>query len=341
MTRGNWSYMLLAFIMSVSLWYMVVGQERVEQPITLRIEYSGMPADLVIKKGLVQDITIQLRGPKALIRTASESRYTYTVNLSHLKKGINTVPLTTTDLPFTRAFEVVDMTPSRLTLEVDALVEREIGVDVHMREGLAPSIAVKNFAWKPESALVRGPESVVSQIFRLYAEVPPPLDVAPKTVKVLASLVLPELVEAIPAQVEVTYGAVLATKEITLTRTVQHTIDTKSFLVMPQRVSIRAVVPLLEAENEDFLKEINVSIDAPPLDSFLAGHGAVQDSHAGRISDIEGDTSDEMASNAAEDLENTGVSVLDAQKMPVHIHAPATVKVLEITPQFIDVKPHI
>ncbi len=272
MARSNWSYMLLAFVMSVSLWYMVVGQARVEQPITLRIEYSGMPSDLVIKKGLVQDITIQLRGPRALIRTASESRYTYTVDLSNIKKGMNTLPLTTKDLPFTRAFEVVDMNPSRLTLEVDSLVERVIGVDVHMRDGLSAGVEVEHFSWKPESVTVRGPESVVSEIFRLHAEVPPPVQSSSRRITTQASIVVPPLVEAMPVQVDVTYYANVAMREMVLTRTLNHAVNLEHFSVTPHQVSVRVSVPELVADDEAVLQSITAYFEVPEEASHALAH---------------------------------------------------------------------
>lgn len=279
MARGNWSYMLLAFIMSLSLWYMVVGQARVEQPITLRIEYSGMPSNLVIKSGLVQDITIQLRGPRGLIRTASDARYTYTVDLSHIKKGINTVPLTTKDLPFTRAFEVVDMKPSRLNLEVDTLVEREIPVDVYMREGMPAGLEITNFTWKPDTVTVRGPESVVSEIVRLSAEIPPPTQASNRRITGQASIVVPALVDTMPVQVDVSYYANVAMREMVITRTLNHAVNLEHFSVSPHQVSVRLSIPELQAEDEDFLQTITAYFEVGDEASYLSWYGNILGTH--------------------------------------------------------------
>ncbi len=314
MTRSNWSYMLLAFVMSVSLWYMVVGQARVEQPITLRIEYSGMPSDLVIKNGLVQDITIQLRGPRALIRTASDSRYTYTVDLSHIKKGMNTVPLTTKDLPFTRAFEVVDMKPSRLNLEVDALVEREIGIDVHMREGTPTGVVVENFTWKPQSVTVRGPESVVANIFRLHAEVPPPTQSSNRRITTQASIVVPALVEAIPVQVDVSYNANIAMREMVLTRTLNHAVNLEHFSVSPHEVSIRVSIPELEAEDEALLRSITAYFEVPDEAPYMASHSVTSTGQRQLATDID---STKMLSMVSAEGSPTDVSNLHATLSPV------------------------
>ncbi len=322
----NWTYMLLAFVMSVALWYMVVGQERVEQPITLRIEYSGVPSDLVIKDGLVQTITIQLRGPRGLIRTASESRYTYTVDLSHIKKGMNIVPLTTKKLPFTRAFEVVDMKPSRLTLDVDALIERELGVDVHMREGLAKNIDIKNFRWKPESVLVRGPESIVSKILRLHAEVSPPSTANNRTVKVEAPIVVPALVDAIPVQVEVSYDAMVAMTECVLERTLSHSVSLDYFEVIPPKVSIRVAVPAADVHKQNILNAITARVDTfavVPYDPEPYNNGIQL---SGKIGPFINEERQQAPTSSSE-------RVLDVvQKLPVRVTAPLRVKVLEVMP---------
>lgn len=317
MTRSNWSYMLLACVMSLALWYMVVGQARVEQPITLRIEYSGMPSDLVIKSGLVQDITVQLRGPRGLIRTVSDARYTYTVDLSNIKKGINTVPLTVKDLPYTRAFEVVDIKPSRLTLDVDTLVEREVDIIVYLREGMPESLEFEYFSWTPETATVRGPESLISEIKYLNAEISPPTQASNKTITGQASIIVPPLVDSVPVQVDVSYYANVAMREIVITRTLNHAVNLDHFSVSPHQVSVRVSVPELQAEDEDFLQAITAYFEVADEASYLSWYGTILETQAQMDTDKEKELAVIQASSRLElaNMETSDIELSELERI--------------------------
>lgn len=264
MLRVNWLYMLLAGVMSVALWYMVTGQERVETLIELRLEFRGMPPGLIVKDGLEKKISVRLRGPKGLIRSIDDSQLTHALDLSNLKKGTNIVPVLTDRLPITRAFEVVDITPSRLVLDVDALVEREVPIDVRVRGELPPDIAIEGFTWEPPLVRLRGAESVLDTIRTLKAEVPPPTAVEATAVVANAPIIVPKLTEAVPSLVQVSYRTVIIKREVVLKRTIQHVpLEGSVVQISPKQVSIRVEAPRSMTTNKELLKQVTAHIDIP------------------------------------------------------------------------------
>ena len=62
--RSNWLYALMAFLMSVTLWYMVTGRERVETLVEVKLEFKGIPSGLVVREGLTNKISVRIRGPR-------------------------------------------------------------------------------------------------------------------------------------------------------------------------------------------------------------------------------------------------------------------------------------
>ena len=59
---------LLSLVIATGLWYLVVGRDHVETQVELRVEYRGLPDGLVIREGMVNHISVRLRGSAELLR---------------------------------------------------------------------------------------------------------------------------------------------------------------------------------------------------------------------------------------------------------------------------------
>ena len=124
-TESHWQtvkYILLSLLLAVGLWYVVIGSAQVEAQFDLRVDYRGLPEGLVVRDGMVNRISVRLRGPGELLRGLHSRDLAYTVDLSEVKKGANVLPLSVDSLTDLKSYEVVDVSPSRLVLEVDALL---------------------------------------------------------------------------------------------------------------------------------------------------------------------------------------------------------------------------
>lgn len=262
--RSNWLYMLMACLMSVTMWYMVTGQERVETLIEVRLEFKAMPAGLIVRDGLVKKVSVRLRGPKGLMRSINDSNLTYAVDLSTLKKGTSIVPVMAERLPITRAFEVIEVNPSRLVLDVDSVAEREVPVDARVTEGIDPDVVIEGLRFTPAKVRVRGPESVVNALRKLHADVPPPPAGEVGDVLVDVPVILPELVESVPGQLQVAYRASIARREVVLSRNVKAG-EAPGFRVKvaPSKVSLRADLPRSQASDTEVLGAIEARVDLP------------------------------------------------------------------------------
>ena len=102
--------LVVAVLTSFSIWYMVSVRELRETQIDIIVDYFGIPADLVITEGLVNKITVRLRGPETLLRAFTQRHLVRSVNLSNIRKGVTTVPLTNEFLgQAVQTFEIVDI----------------------------------------------------------------------------------------------------------------------------------------------------------------------------------------------------------------------------------------
>lgn len=262
--RSNWQYAVMAFVMSVTLWYMVTGRERVEVVGEVRLEFKGIPPNLVVREGLVNKVSVRVRGPKGLVRVMTARDMSYAIDLSNLKRGTNIVPLTAEKLPEARAFEVVEITPSRLTLEVDAIVEKDVPVTVDINGTIPVDVRIEKTVVTPERVHLRGPESLVSRIDRVKVAVAAPALDEAGTVEVQATPTLPEATESTPPTVSVQLETALRVKEITLKREVAvqapHGLRAR---VAPRTVTLLLEMPASVAADAEALRTIRVYAEVP------------------------------------------------------------------------------
>lgn len=261
--RSNWQSAVMAFIMAVTLWYMVTGRERVEVVSDVRLEFKGIPQNLVVREGLVDKVSVRVRGPKGLVRVMNARDLTHAIDLSGLKRGTNIVPLAAEKLPEARAFEVVEISPARLTLEVDAIIEKDVPVAVEVSGAMPVDMRIDKTEVTPSRVRLRGPEALVSPLTQVKVPVAAPALDHAGTLEVQATPTLPESTEAAPSTVSVRFVTALRSKE----RTLRREVDAKA----PQGLRVRQIAPrtvtlLLEmpasmAGDAETLRAIRVHVD--------------------------------------------------------------------------------
>lgn len=262
--RSNWQYAIMAFVMAVTLWYMVTGRERVEVVGEVRLEFKGIPQNLVVREGLVNKVSVRVRGPKGLVRVMNSRDMSYAIDLSGLKRGTNIVPLTAEKLPEARAFEVVEITPSRLTLEVDAIGEKDVPVTVDLNGALPVDLRIDKTEVTPSRVHLRGPESLISRIDRVKVVVAAPVLDEAGSMDVQATPTLPEATESIPPTVSVQFTLGVRTKETTLKREVSvRPPQGLRAQVSPRTVTLLLEMPASVAADEAALRGVRVYAEPP------------------------------------------------------------------------------
>lgn len=203
--KKNWQVMLLALFMAVCSWFLIIGREKVEIVMDMTLEVTNPPEGMIIKSGLVDNIKIRVRGPKGLVRSLTDKKLSYSVDVSKLTVGQRIIDIDVDKIPLSPAFDVVEIQPNRLTLSVDRIARKVIGVEAKWRGRLNSDFKVVKLDVEPKMVEIRGPESVLRKISRsriLVKEEFP--DEVPSKWTQDFGLVLPGEVDASPGQVKVT-----------------------------------------------------------------------------------------------------------------------------------------
>ena len=264
----HWLALLLSFVAAVCMWYAISVRDQLEAQLEVNIDYHGIPAGLVVTDGLISKITVRLRGPIALLRAIPQHRLNESVDLSHITKGVTVVPFTGESIgPALRAFEVVDIQPPRLVVRADALVERSVPLKVEVRSPLrGGALKVEDIKARPDTVILRGPESVLLGIDSLPVEIT--LDPKASDTRVQTSVILdtPSLVTASPTTVQVGYSITSGRTVVSRRCRVAWAGSSEGLRLEPQEVRILVEVPEALARSADYLDKLKVLVTPPRLE---------------------------------------------------------------------------
>lgn len=265
----SWLLMLLAIIAASAMWYTVRVRDRIEAQIEINIDYIGIPQNLVVTSGLVNKITVRLRGPETLLRAIPRQRLTETIDLSAIKRGTTIVPLPNDQLtPALRAFEVVDIQPPRIVVTADTVAERSVPikpvVDSPLRDD---ALTVENISVSPATVVLRGPESALASIPNIPLTIPVDPKSAGTTVQQTLALDTPSLVTSNPSTVRVRYTITSGRTVITHKCRIQIEEDsTHKYTLAPKEVLATIEVPEALAKSASYLSQLTASVTPPPME---------------------------------------------------------------------------
>ncbi len=271
--RLHWLHLGFAVIAALTLWYTVNAKEQVERSMEVRLNYKGLPSGLVITEGQLNKIEVRLRGPLELLRSMNNKDLSYTIDLSTLVQGVNTIPLYAADtLSDFRIYEVIDVTPSRLTLTVDNILEARLPIEATLQEtALTPSMKLTTTVIEPNHATVRGPSKIVSSLKKLNVTIP--ANPANENIRTDLTLPLeaPPGVDIVPTTVDVSSIITIQRRLLSLKRDVLLDVqDNFDYSVSPSQVVLRVSVPAVAVAKQDYLDQIQAAVSnaAPPTNAF-------------------------------------------------------------------------
>lgn len=264
---------LLSLVIATGLWYLVVGRDHVETQVELRVEYRGLPDGLVIREGMVNHISVRLRGSAELLRNLHSRDLVYTVDLSGVQRGATALPLAVDAIPDFKAFEILEIIPSRLVLEADALTERVVPLENKMLPLPSDSpYLISHAILEPSFVTVKGPETQVNSLDRLIVIYDPTKNASEGPHEANVAIVAPPQVEITPPVTTLRYSLDLKTQSVTLTRDIQLDNEEQGYSVRPSEAKVELSVPEALVEDRDYLDAVRVIVRQPA--DFMPGDSA-------------------------------------------------------------------
>ena len=255
---------LLSLVIATGLWYLVVGRDHVETQVELRVEYRGLPSGLVVGEGLANQLSVRLRGSAELLRNLHSRDLIYTVDLSEVQRGANAIPLHVGNLPDLKPFEIMEVIPSRLVLEADALTERVVPLAARTMPLPADSpYTMSHLILEPSFVTIKGPEMQVNALERLLVIYDPNKNASEGQHQANVAISTPPQIEVTPPVTTLRYTLDLKMKTVTLDRLVQVGGDAAEYLIKPHNIEIELSVPENLVDDTDYLDAVRIVVRPP------------------------------------------------------------------------------
>ena len=272
--RGiRWGYLLVAFCLSITLWYTVTVRDKVESWTDVQLVFKGAPENLVISDGLINKLAVRVRAARGLSRSLIGRESTVVVDLSAITRGSNAIAITRDMLPFNAAYEVIEISPSRIQVVADITATHEIELETGFSGKLPTDMFVASVSVTPPAITVSGADRLVSNITRVRVPVALGQDMSVGRTSMTVAVPAPTNVTVAPPQVTVDLDIGIRVRRIRLTRVVTSGVAPGEAVEIPSaKVTIVADIPETIAKNQDRLADIvaYVTLSDAALDTRTA-----------------------------------------------------------------------
>jgi len=135
-----------------------------ETDLFIPVDLVKIPEGLTIVGPPLKGLEIRIRAPKSVIKTVSDLKLRYPVDLSGINVGVNTFPIDKDRIPLPKEILIMRINPSFLSVRVENEIKKDVPVMISFSEKPAPGFFVADAVAKPSSVVLRGPESVLGPI---------------------------------------------------------------------------------------------------------------------------------------------------------------------------------
>jgi hypothetical protein len=159
---------LLSIVLAVFLWAVVLGEQKIEVVMTIPLEMKDLPRHLALVNEPPDTLEVRLRGPKTLITNLASREVVLQGLPKKFVEGENLVQFRPEAVRVPRGIEVVDVTPRRIRVVLDAMVEREVEVSPRVEGTPAKGFVLKRVTSDPPRIRLVGPKSELRRLTRVY-----------------------------------------------------------------------------------------------------------------------------------------------------------------------------
>lgn len=162
---SNLQWKALALLISLGLWYAVVGEPELVTSQSVPVFYKNLPRDLEIGSEVPDRVHLEIRGPAGKLRPNELADTAVLVDLSPVQTaGERTFTVTEGSINLPMGVMLLRAVPSQLRLRFERMQSKEVPVQV--RSGSPPPAGYEVVEEKltPTKVRILGPESRVQQV---------------------------------------------------------------------------------------------------------------------------------------------------------------------------------
>ena len=190
-----WKWAILCFFLVGCFFLLWHDSPFHETDIFIPIDLGKIPDGLSITDPPLKGIEVRISCPESLVKTLSEIKSRYLLDLSDINEGVNNIPIRKDGIKLPSRISIINITPSFLTVKVEKELKKELPVIVSFSGKPAPGFFTYAVT-RPSSVMLKGPENILGPIEKIFTK---PVDVngLSESFKKEIALDLPECLDII------------------------------------------------------------------------------------------------------------------------------------------------
>lgn len=159
---------LLSLAFATLLWMFVVGEKRSEVSLSVPLELTGVPENLMIVSRVPETVRIRLNGPRTLLSALNPQQLSVALDLKDIEPGVSTFENLPSRLKLPKRIEVTYVSPAVVTLEADQKARKLVAVKARLRGDPALGFRLGATRIDPPEVELEG----AARVLRALKEVP-------------------------------------------------------------------------------------------------------------------------------------------------------------------------
>jgi len=170
----NLTGLILFFFIGIGIFLLWSYPSIQEADIFIPVDSKKIPEGLIMTNGPFTGIEVHVRGPKSIIRTLSDLKIQYTIDLSGVNIGVNVIPIHQAQIPLPNAVSILKINPNSVIVKVENEIRKTLPVNISLTGKPAKGFVVVGAEAKPVSVTLRGSEDTLGQMDKVSTK---PIDI--------------------------------------------------------------------------------------------------------------------------------------------------------------------
>ncbi|HET8945348.1 MAG TPA: hypothetical protein VFQ07_00050 [Candidatus Polarisedimenticolia bacterium] len=164
--RRNIRLKSFSFLIALVWWAVVHGEDARIKDFIVPIDYINLAQSLEQSGRVIDEVTVRLRAPEAVLRNVTEDRLAVTLDLARTPLGEQHIPITGKMMRVPAGTEVVRVSPAVIPVRVERRARREVPIVAEFSGAPPKGFARLGYAVTPPVATIEGPASEVAAVSR-------------------------------------------------------------------------------------------------------------------------------------------------------------------------------
>ncbi len=157
----------ISLCFAILLWFLVGGEEMVQVTISVPLEITNVPDELVIANDPPPALAVKVYGPRSLINNATRQRISKVIDLRGAHAGRITVDITPSRISLPAGVTAMKIEPASISIVLEHRLARVVPVEAVITGEVEKDYELDKVILEPDKLRINGPESEVEGIRKL------------------------------------------------------------------------------------------------------------------------------------------------------------------------------